>query len=352
MIDPCGRLPNSARRHPARSGLPLVRSSKNAVCLRGIRSRFLPAIWPGNLPGELLLGFPACCRHVRCGRARPCVDSSIRRGVYSLRLLGPDEEFDGFGVRDGPARRDPALVGNIEFRKSVQQYFGLCRNCCLRSRRDLSPARGHHRIFWLLADLERPNWRPLGCLPADWRIDMPRYRPGCRRRSPVGCRTASDTTRDHRQIFAAIERTGRPASSSLTRSFSTLIRKVRLAMLGPLGAAGEPCGAALVPARAKASSPSRRPSHTVAAIARTPKTRTLAIHNRRPLGVAEGNSATVSASAVTTITDNGANQRGISRQAAGTASCAGSARRPPAPIDSAIAAAPKHSSPANKNASR
>src|SRR5580704_17627817 len=45
---------------------------------------------------------------------------SISAGVYSLRLPGCDEQFDCFGVRDRPARRDSALVGNIEFRKAAQ----------------------------------------------------------------------------------------------------------------------------------------------------------------------------------------------------------------------------------------
>ena len=35
-----------------------------------------------------------------------------------------DEEFDGFGVRDGPARRYPALVGDIEFRNLSFAYNG------------------------------------------------------------------------------------------------------------------------------------------------------------------------------------------------------------------------------------
>jgi hypothetical protein len=59
-----------------------------------------------------------------------------------------------------------------------------------------------------------------------------------------------------------------------------------------------------------------------------------AIHNRRPFGVAKGDSIAVSASAVTTITDSGGNQGGMSRHATGTTSRAGSACRQPAPIDS------------------
>ena len=100
-------------------------------------------------------------------------------------------------------------------------------------------------------------------------------------------------------------------------------------MLGALGAAAKPCGAALVPASAKAASPSRRPSQTVAAMARHPKTRMVAIHTRRALGEAAGDPTAVNASAITTITDSGGSQRGILHHAAGTAFRAGSARRSP-----------------------
>jgi len=118
-----------------------------------------------------------------------------------------------------------------------------------------------------------------------------------------------------------------------------------------LNAADGTIGAALVPASGTVSSICRRPSQTVAATARHPKSRMLAIQFRRPRGVAAGEPAAVSASAVNTITDSVGSQS-ILRQAAGTASRAGPARCLPAPMDSAIAAAAKHNKPASRNASR
>ena len=88
--------------------------------------------------GESALGF---CRAVGKGRSRenpfgtfPHVAglflagcSSIAAGVHSLSLLRAYKKFDGFGIRDGAAGGDPALVGNIEFRETVHQYFDSIR---------------------------------------------------------------------------------------------------------------------------------------------------------------------------------------------------------------------------------
>ena len=100
----------------------MVRSNKNALCLWGIRSPVFAAYLAGEPRGRTPFGFsdmlPARSRWQSVTFRRSV--RSISAGVYSLRLPGPDEQFDCFGVRDRPARRDSALVGNIEFRKAAQ----------------------------------------------------------------------------------------------------------------------------------------------------------------------------------------------------------------------------------------
>ena len=100
----------------------MVRSNKNALCLWGIRSPVFAAYLAGEPRGRTPFGFsdmlPARSRWQSVSFRRSA--RSISAGVYSLRLPGPDEQFDCFGIRDRPARRDSALVRNIEFRKTAQ----------------------------------------------------------------------------------------------------------------------------------------------------------------------------------------------------------------------------------------
>src|ERR1700746_3898218 len=65
--------------------------------------------------------FPVCSFR----RSRP--SRSIAVGAHCLRLPGADEKFDGFDVRDRLGWSDPALVGNIEFRETIQKDLNSVR---------------------------------------------------------------------------------------------------------------------------------------------------------------------------------------------------------------------------------
>ena len=108
-----------------------------------------------------------------------------------------------------------------------------------------------------------------------------------------------------------MERAFLTVSSSFTCSSNSFIRLVKSAGLGALNAADGPLGAALVPASIEFSSICPRPSQTVAVTATHPIRNMPAIQLRRPRGVAAGEPAAVSASAVKTITDNVGSHRGI-----------------------------------------
>src|ERR1700730_16522471 len=74
MRDPRGTVRNKAIEILPRRRYRWFGATKTLCACGEFAPRFLPRIWPGNLAGELLLGFPTCCRHVRGGRASPFGD--------------------------------------------------------------------------------------------------------------------------------------------------------------------------------------------------------------------------------------------------------------------------------------